>query len=143
MVNPYFSPIFGLFALRGFYFLAGTVLLLAAVLTLTAMALATAIAKRRRAEAALEVQKALVEAANRTKDNFLAMLSHELRTPLSPVLLAVENLQNEGSKRPEVASALEIIRRNIRVERHLIDDLLRSEERRVGKECRSRWSPYH
>ena len=24
-----------------------------------------------------------------------------------------------------------------------IGDLLRSEERRVGKECRSRWSPYH
>ena len=23
------------------------------------------------------------------------------------------------------------------------DQLLRSEERRVGKECRSRWSPYH
>ena len=23
------------------------------------------------------------------------------------------------------------------------DKLLRSEERRVGKECRSRWSPYH
>ena len=22
-------------------------------------------------------------------------------------------------------------------------DVLRSEERRVGKECRSRWSPYH
>ena len=28
---------------------------------------------------------------------------------------------------------------------HLMEDinLLRSEERRVGKECRSRWSPYH
>ena len=25
----------------------------------------------------------------------------------------------------------------------LLDLLLRSEERRVGKECRSRWSPYH
>ena len=25
----------------------------------------------------------------------------------------------------------------------LTDGLLRSEERRVGKECRSRWSPYH
>src|SRR3712207_7386595 len=25
----------------------------------------------------------------------------------------------------------------------LTDDDLRSEERRVGKECRSRWSPYH
>ena len=23
------------------------------------------------------------------------------------------------------------------------DRLVRSEERRVGKECRSRWSPYH
>ena len=23
------------------------------------------------------------------------------------------------------------------------DERLRSEERRVGKECRSRWSPYH
>ena len=25
----------------------------------------------------------------------------------------------------------------------LEDIVLRSEERRVGKECRSRWSPYH
>ena len=25
----------------------------------------------------------------------------------------------------------------------VIGALLRSEERRVGKECRSRWSPYH
>ena len=24
-----------------------------------------------------------------------------------------------------------------------IDSMMRSEERRVGKECRSRWSPYH
>ena len=24
-----------------------------------------------------------------------------------------------------------------------LNELLRSEERRVGKECRSRWSPYH
>ena len=23
------------------------------------------------------------------------------------------------------------------------ENILRSEERRVGKECRSRWSPYH
>ena len=30
--------------------------------------------------------------------------------------------------------------------KHFTEDLLlltRSEERRVGKECRSRWSPYH
>ena len=30
---------------------------------------------------------------------------------------------------------------NVKVLRFAI--LLRSEERRVGKECRSRWSPYH
>src|SRR2546429_4891234 len=27
--------------------------------------------------------------------------------------------------------------------RHVLDEIIRSEERRVGKECRSRWSPYH
>ena len=32
--------------------------------------------------------------------------------------------------------------RKLPVARVLIN-LLRSEERRVGKECRSRWSPYH
>ena len=26
---------------------------------------------------------------------------------------------------------------------HILVNLTRSEERRVGKECRSRWSPYH
>ena len=31
----------------------------------------------------------------------------------------------------------------IRVSGHLALTALRSEERRVGKECRSRWSPYH
>src|SRR2546423_11509825 len=30
-----------------------------------------------------------------------------------------------------------------RVCRHRDDEPARSEERRVGKECRSRWSPYH
>ena len=45
-----------------------------AVLTLTAMALAAGMAERRRAQAALEDQKALVEAANETKANFLAWL---------------------------------------------------------------------
>ena len=94
-----------------------------AVLTLTAMALAAGMAERRRAEAALERQKSLVESANRTKDNFLAMLSHELRTPLTPVVLALETLQARWPDE-EANSALEMIRRNVDVESHLIDDLL-------------------
>src|SRR2546425_11978046 len=31
----------------------------------------------------------------------------------------------------------------LRYHGELIDAYFRSEERRVGKECRSRWSPYH
>src|SRR3989454_7456406 len=31
----------------------------------------------------------------------------------------------------------------VRVDRDERPDVARSEERRVGKECRSRWSPYH
>ena len=30
-----------------------------------------------------------------------------------------------------------------KMRKHYIRILTRSEERRVGKECRSRWSPYH
>ena len=29
------------------------------------------------------------------------------------------------------------------VAKHIVPGVSRSEERRVGKECRSRWSPYH
>ena len=70
-----------------------------AVLIITAMALAAAMAERRRAEAVIEQQRAAVEAANRTKDNFLAMLSHELRTPLTPVLAALDALKTESPRR--------------------------------------------
>ena len=44
---------------------------------------------------------------------------------------------------------LELSDTAIRAEKHVPGDLplfqgrSRSEERRVGKECRSRWSPYH
>ena len=35
------------------------------------------------------------------------------------------------------------VRENISFSILISDDMKRSEERRVGKECRSRWSPYH
>src|SRR5437667_10814382 len=63
-----------------------------AVLAITALALAAGMAERRRAEAAIERQKAAVEAAKRTKGNFLAMLSHELGTPLPPVMAVLDAL---------------------------------------------------
>ena len=36
----------------------------------------------------------------------------------------------------------ELARKNA-IQRYASEQLKRSEERRVGKECRSRWSPYH
>ena len=43
---------------------------------------------------------------------------------------------------------LEIVHRSdnfddIQITNQEVNKLCRSEERRVGKECRSRWSPYH
>lgn len=95
-----------------------------AALTVTAMAIAAAISERNRAQAAIEQQKDAVEAANRTKDNFLAMLSHELRTPLTPVLAAVDSLEHDGGRSPEAKNSLSMIRRNVELESQLIDDLL-------------------
>ena len=96
----------------------------AGVLTLTSMTLAAAMAERRRAEAVIEEQKSVVEAANRAKDNFLAMLSHELRTPLTPVIAALDALKSEPLESDETKEALAMIRRNIDLESQLIDDLL-------------------
>jgi signal transduction histidine kinase len=92
--------------------------------TITAVALAAGMNERRRAEAALEQQRADVEAANLTKDNFLAMLSHELRTPLTPVLAALDALRTERQPAAEIDVTLAMMRRNIELESQLIDDLL-------------------
>jgi PAS domain S-box-containing protein len=78
-------------------------------------------------ESALEsMQTARGEAdrANGIKDEFLALLSHELRTPLTSILGWAQMLTD--SKLDDVASkrALEIIVRNARAQRQLIDDLL-------------------
>src|SRR5437899_1041987 len=96
----------------------------AAVLTITAMALSAGMAERGRAEKALQQQKAVVETANRTKDQFLAMLSHELRTPLTPVISALESLETEPTQTEDTKASMAMIRRNIELETQLIDDLL-------------------
>jgi len=96
----------------------------AAVLTITAMALSAGMAERQRAEEALQQQKAVVETANRTKDQFLAMLSHELRTPLTPVISALEAIETEPGQTEDTREALAMIRRNVELETQLIDDLL-------------------
>ncbi len=75
-------------------------------------------------EEELSRAKEAAEAANKAKDNFLAILSHELRTPLTPVLATVAMLEDDKTVPSHIRHDLEMIQRNIEVEARLIDDLL-------------------
>src|SRR5262249_44839863 len=72
----------------------------------------------------LITETASARAANEAKDRFLAILSHELRTPLTGLLLGVEVLEQRGNIAPALATTLEMMRRNVKLEARLIDDLL-------------------
>jgi PAS domain S-box-containing protein len=82
------------------------------------------ITESREIEEALRAAKESAEAANRSKDRFLAVLSHELRTPLSPVLMSVTAMEADPDLPPAVHEEMVMIRRNIELETRLIDDLL-------------------
>jgi PAS domain S-box-containing protein len=62
------------------------------------------------------------EAANRAKDEFLAMLGHELRNPLSPILTAVQLMRLRGESAAETART--VIERQVNHLTRLVDDLL-------------------
>jgi signal transduction histidine kinase/DNA-binding response OmpR family regulator len=83
-------------------------------------------AEEERAQLLIREQAARAEAemANRTKDEFLAILSHELRTPLSAILGWSHLVRTNKLGETEMAHGLETIERNARVQSQLIDDLL-------------------
>ena len=81
-------------------------------------------AERARLMTAEQAARRDAEAANRTKDHFLATLSHELRTPLAPVQMALYLMGRTKGLPVSVYEGLEMIRRNVAVEVRLIGDLL-------------------
>jgi len=68
--------------------------------------------------------RAAAEAANRAKDEFLAVLSHELRTPLNAVYGWARLLQAGQVRDEQAERALDAIVRNANAQVQLIDDLL-------------------
>jgi PAS domain S-box-containing protein len=71
-----------------------------------------------------QAARAEAEAANRAKDEFLAMISHELRTPLGAILIWSQLLRNEKMDEAGMARALGMIERSTKTLAKLIDDLL-------------------
>jgi PAS domain S-box-containing protein len=64
------------------------------------------------------------ERLSSSKDEFLALLSHELRTPLNAILGWTEILQRGPATPADYTKGLAVIKRNVRAQAQLVDDLL-------------------
>ncbi|MBD0267912.1 MAG: response regulator [Cyanobacteria bacterium Co-bin8] len=88
------------------------------------------ITERKQAEAANariireQAAREEAEAANRMKDEFIAILSHELRTPLNAILGWTHLIRSRPCNESTLANALEIIERNAHSQAKLIEDIL-------------------
>jgi len=71
-----------------------------------------------------QTARAEAEAANRAKDQFLALLAHELRNPLAPILAAAALLRRPRATAEAVERSAAIIERQARTLARLLDDLL-------------------
>ena len=66
-------------------------------------------------------------------------LASDLMEPFRPIVdYKVKQMKPVKFEHDEKMELLTILQNEVK-----INGLCRSEERRVGKECRSRWSPYH
>ena len=81
-------------------------------------------AEREQLLARAQAAQTEAERANQLKDEFLATLSHELRTPLTALVGWAEMLGNPKLDPVTTLRAIEVIRRNARMQVQMIDDLL-------------------
>jgi PAS domain S-box-containing protein len=71
--------------------------------------------------------------ANRSKEEFLALLTHELRNPLAPILTALNILRQMTTEDPILQQAGNIIERQVGQMVRLVDDLLDVSRMTKGK----------
>jgi PAS domain S-box-containing protein len=74
-----------------------------------------------------------LEAADRQKDQFLALLAHELRNPLAPIRTALDVLGQPNATPVAAGQAREIAERQLRHMSRLLDDLLDVSRIREGR----------
>jgi signal transduction histidine kinase len=73
------------------------------------------------------------QAANRAKDDFLAMLGHELRNPIAAIASATEILKRSGATTGAAGQSRAVIERQVRHLKRLVDDLLDAARVQAGK----------
>ena len=82
------------------------------------------ITETKQLEARLRQQAEELTAANRMKDEFLAVVSHEIRNPLNSILGWAELLLNRKLDEKTVVRATETIHRSAKMQAQMIEDLL-------------------
>ena len=110
-----------------------------AMMALTTLPFAAVVAERRRADERNRIlaetesaARAEAEAANRSKDEFLAMLSHELRNPLGAIASAIQVLDRVGDAAVAARARVIIARQSQHLSR-LVEDLLDVSRAMTGK----------
>jgi PAS domain S-box-containing protein len=82
------------------------------------------ISERLRLERELRQRMEQLAAADRRKDEFLAMLAHELRNPLAPIRNSLHIMKMQGATADMVERARQMTERQVRLLVRLVDDLL-------------------
>ncbi|RPH56941.1 response regulator [bacterium] len=82
------------------------------------------ITARKELETALRLRVEELAAADRSKNEFLALLAHELRNPLAPMRIAVQVLESPGADSAAIEQARDMMGRQIQNMARLIEDLL-------------------